>query len=171
MEHAGYEELLDRLLIRMIDWEKGRPGRIQHLLKVHAFAELIGKGEGADDHTLFLLRTLGYIHDLGIKTSEEREGYYNAKTQEKYGAIEARKVLTELGFAPEDVDRVSYVVGIHHTYDSGETGMDFRILLEADACVNMYEKDASEKAKYAMLEDVFRTGTGKCIFKTMFGLD
>ena len=109
MKPSGREELLEKLLWRMMEWEKGRPKRIQHFLKVHDFACIIAKGEGVDEHTYFLLEALGYIHDLGIKTSEEKEGRYDAKTQEKYGEIEARKVLAEIGFDAADVDRISHV--------------------------------------------------------------
>lgn len=75
-----------------------------------------------------------------------------------------------MGEGTADVDRISHVVGIHHTYDSEDTGMDFRILLEADACVNMYEKDASPETQYAILRNVFQTETGKRVYVMMFGL-
>ena len=38
-------ELLDRLFEKMVDYYRGDPRRIQHFVKVHSFAELIGKGE------------------------------------------------------------------------------------------------------------------------------
>ena len=164
------EELLERLKWEMIEWERGCPKRIQHFLKVNSFALTIGRGEGVDEHTLFLLSALGYIHDIGIRIAEERDGRYNGKTQEVHGEPAARKLLDELGFAPEDVDRISMIVGKHHTYNASISCMDFRILLEADACVNMYEKEASEAAKRAMLKAVFRTETGKRLYCTMFDL-
>lgn len=39
----------------MIDFDKGDPKRIQHFLKVHSFAKLIGEGENLDEKTLFIL--------------------------------------------------------------------------------------------------------------------
>lgn len=163
-------ELLEELKWRMIEWERGCPKRIHHFLKVHSFAITIAEGEGVDKHTRFLLEALGYIHDIGIRIAEEKDGRYDGKTQEHYGEPAARDVLTELGFAKEDVDRLSMIVGKHHTYNADISGLDFQILLEADACVNMYEKDASEQAKKAMLKNVFKTETGKKLYGTMFDL-
>ena len=163
-------EKLYALRMRMIEWERGCPKRIQHFLKVNQFAETIAMGENADDHTLFIIEALGYIHDIGIRASIDREGRYTARTQEYYGEIEARKLLTELGFPPEDTDRISMIVGKHHTYNADIQGLDFRALLEADACVNIYEHDSSDVEKRAMLNNVFRTETGRKIYCTMFGI-
>lgn len=164
-------ELLEQLKWQMIQWERGCPKRIQHFLKVHSFAVTIAKGEGVDDHTLFLLEALGYVHDIGIRISLEQEGRYDGKTQERYGEPAALQMLTELGFAQEDAERISMIVGKHHTFHADIPGLDFRILLEADACVNAYEKDLPDGAKAAMLKNVFRTETGKRIFTTMFDLN
>ena len=49
------DELLEKLKWKMIEWEHGCPKRIQHFLKVNSFAVTIAKGEGVDEHTLFLL--------------------------------------------------------------------------------------------------------------------
>ena len=147
------------------------PKRIQHFLKVHAFSAAIAKGEGADDDTMFLIESLGYIHDIGIRIAEEKDGKYNGKNQELYGEPAAREMLTELGYEQKDIDRISMIVGKHHTYNEDIEGLDFRVLLEADACVNMFEKDKDDNAKLAMLKNVFRTGTGRKIYCGMFGLD
>ena len=164
------EEKLYKLEREMIEWERGCPKRIQHFLKVHEFAVAIAKGEKVDEDTMFILEALGYIHDIGIKIAEEKHGKYNGKTQELYGEPAAREMLVRLGFDKADIDRISMIVGKHHTYNADIEGLDFRILLEADACVNMYEKDKSDDAKRAMLKNVFRTETGKQIYCTMFDL-
>ncbi len=163
-------EKLDALRMRMIEWERGCPKRIQHFLKVNQFAEAIAMGENADDHTLFIIEALGYIHDIGIRASIDSEGRYTARSQEYYGEIESRKLLTELGFSPEDTDRVSMIVGKHHTYNADIQGLDFRALLEADACVNLYEHESSTEEIRAMLKNVFRTKTGRRICCTMFDI-
>lgn len=162
--------LLEKLKFRMIEWERGCPKRIQHFLKVSSFAVTIAKGEHVDEHTLFLVEALGYVHDIGIRLSLEQEGRYDGKTQERYGQPAARALLTELGFSREDIDRICLIVGKHHTFNADIQGLDFRILLEADACVNMYEKDVTDRARAAMLKNVFRTDTGKRIYSTMFDL-
>lgn len=55
----------------MIDYYKGDPKRIQHFLKVHAYAKLIGEQEGLDKKTLDILEVAALTHDIGIKISEE----------------------------------------------------------------------------------------------------
>ena len=138
---------------------------------MNSFAVTIAKGEGVDEHTLFLLSALGHIHDIGIRISLEKDGHYDGKSQERYGEPAALQMLTEHGFAPEDAERISMIVGKHHTYNADIEGLDFHILLEADACVNMYEKDVSDEAKLAMLKNVFRTETGRKIYTTMFDIE
>ena len=48
-------ELLDQLCREMIAYDKGDPRRIHHFLKVHAFAEQIGREEGIPEKQLFVL--------------------------------------------------------------------------------------------------------------------
>ncbi len=56
-------EQLHRLKMSMIEWDHGDPQRVQHFLKVSSFAVAIAKEERVDEHTLFILEALGYIHD------------------------------------------------------------------------------------------------------------
>jgi HD superfamily phosphodiesterase len=163
--------LLERLKWRMIEWESGCPQRIQHFLKVASFAVTIARGEGTDEHMLFLAEAAGYIHDIGIRISYERDGRSDGKSQERYGEPAAKEMLTELGFAPEDAETVSHYVGKHHSYDAEIPDLAFRILLEADACVNMFEHaGVSDDARLEMFRNVFQTETGKKLYTTMFGL-
>ena len=62
------------LLDEMIRYEAGVPGRIQHLLKVHAFSKLIGEEEGLDEETLATLEAASIVHDIGIKPALEKYG-------------------------------------------------------------------------------------------------
>ena len=41
-------DLLDRIFAQMVEYFQGDPRRIQHFVKVHAFARLIGHMEGLD---------------------------------------------------------------------------------------------------------------------------
>lgn len=43
-----YNEIIDQLTWKIIDFDKGDPKRIQHLLKVHRFAQLIARAEHVD---------------------------------------------------------------------------------------------------------------------------
>ena len=89
--------------------------------------------------------------------------------QEKEGKAEAEKLLTELGYPQEVIERVSYLVGHHHSYDQIE-GMDYQILVEADFIVNMYEDAESEENCRKVCKRIFKTESGTRIFKEMFGI-
>jgi len=47
--------MLDELYMKMIHYYAGDPKRIQHFVKVHSFAKLIGQMEHLDGETLSLL--------------------------------------------------------------------------------------------------------------------
>ena len=67
-------ERLDRLLEEMVIYNAGDPKRIQHLVKVHEFARLIGRMEGLDERTLRILEAAAYVHDIGIRNAERKYG-------------------------------------------------------------------------------------------------
>lgn len=167
------EEMLYQLTMEMMKYYQGDAKRIQHFMKVYAFAGLIGEGEGLDAETLFTLKAAALVHDIGIKPAEEKYGSCEGRLQEQEGPAPAEKMLVSLGFGPETVGRVCYLVAHHHTF-SPVDGMDYRILLEADMLVNLYEdfpshtKGPSAKSAEAALDKVFRTSTGIYLCRTMF---
>lgn len=152
---------------KMIQYFGADPRRIHHFLKVHSFAVLIGQSENLSEQQQFILQAASLIHDIGIVNAEKKYGYNNGKLQEEEGEGEARKMLEKLSFDKAIIDRVCYLVAHHHTF-SGVDGLDYRILLEADMLVNLYEDDCSESAVRAALEKVFKTETGKRLCETMF---
>ncbi len=159
----------DRIFWAMIDYFAGDPRRIQHLAKVHAFAALIGRKEGLDSRTLFILEAAALVHDIGIRPAEEKFGSCTGALQEQEGPAEAEKLLTSLGIAPDVVERVCHLVGHHHTYGSMD-GPDYRILVEADFLVNLHEDGAGSAAVRAALDHIFRTPSGTALCRTMFGI-
>lgn len=72
-------------------------------------------------------------------------------------------------FDKEVVERVSYLVGHHHTYTNIE-GLDYQILVEADFLVNLYEDGVNQEAVKTAYERIFKTASGKDICNKMFGL-
>lgn len=160
-------KMLDDLSLKMIEFYKGDAARIQHTLKVHSFAKLIGEEEQLESQCLFILEAAALTHDIGIKPAEEKYGSCNGKYQEELGPAYAEDMLKGLGFHDNAIARVSYLVGHHHTYD-GVDGIDYRVLLEADFLVNLYEDHASKEAVQAAIENIFRTETGIRICTQMF---
>lgn len=164
------ERLLQRLMLKMIEFDAGDARRIQHFVKVHSFARTIGLGEGATDPELLTLEAAAIVHDIGIHPAEEKYGRCDGKLQEQEGAEPARRLLEAAGFSSSVVERAVWLVAHHHTYRAIE-GLDYRALVEADFLVNLFEDAASDSAVRAARTSVFRTASGVRLLDTMFGLD
>jgi uncharacterized protein len=157
-----------KLISAMTTYDHGDAMRIQHFMKVHAYAALIGIQEQIPADTLFVLETAAIVHDIGIHVSEQKYGSSNGKYQEMEGPDEARRLLGDLGgYTEEQISRVCYLVGHHHTYTQMD-GMDYQILVEADFLVNIYEDQLSEDAIDSVYRKIFRTNTGKMLLKEMY---
>lgn len=171
MDSDSYsKQQLDDLFMDMIAYYDGDPKRIQHFTKVHSYARLIGIGEELDDASLFILEAAAYTHDIGIRVAEEKFGRCDGKLQEQEGPIIAQKMLSQLGFENYIVERICFLIGHHHTYDNID-GLDYQILVEADFLVNLYEDDAGNRAIDKAYKRIFKTETGKKIFRLMFGYE
>ena len=78
-------------------------------------------------------------------------------------------MLKNLGFDQDVIDRVSYLVGHHHTY-TGIEGMDYQILVEADFLVNLFEDGSSRETAEKVRENIFKTKTGIELLNHIFEL-
>lgn len=157
----------DALIRAMMRHDRGHPQLIQHFLKVHAFAKMIGWREGLDEDTQKTLEAAAIVHDIGILASLRVYGDDAGRHQEELGPAEAEEMLRGLGYEEETIRRVSALVGRHHTY-TGVDGVDCRILIEADFLVNLYENGCGKEAVSRARESVFRTQAGLDLLDTMF---
>ena len=162
------QELMDRLCLEMFDFNRGDPQREQHFIKVHRFAQLIGRQEGLNEHLQFILEAAAMVHDIGIRPAEEKYGSSNGKLQEQEGPAHAQKLLSKLGFAPDDIARICYLVGHHHTYDHID-GPDYQILVEADFLVNFYEDQIPAEGMQNAFEKIFKTKSGRALYQVIYG--
>ena len=161
---------LNNLYRKMIEFYRGDPARIQHFVKVHSFAKLIGEEEHLEEKTLYILEAAAYVHDIGIRPAEQKYGHENGKLQEQEGPAVAEEMLGRLHFDEKIIRRVSYLVGHHHTYDQID-GLDYQILVEADFLVNLYEDGVTKEAVMHAYNKIFRTEHGKRICAEMFGIE
>ena len=161
------QDLLNAVLFDMIEYEAGQPKHIQHLIKVHDFARLIGQTERLDDTTQLTLELAALVHDIGINPSRAKYNSSAGRYQEIEGPPKARQLLSRYDLPCEMIDRVCYLVGHHHTYTQID-GLDYRILVEADFLVNLYEDGSSRGAIEHALARCFQTQTGIKLLKTMF---
>lgn len=168
--YRGEHMLNEHLILKMIEFDKGDPKRIQHFTKVYEYAHVIGKLEGLDEKKQKILDIAAILHDIGIRPSEEKYGRCDGKLQEQEGPAYARKMLEDfLEVTKEEIDRVCYLIGHHHTY-MGVDGEDYQILLEADFLVNAYEDELSPESICTFRENVFRTKTGTELLNIMYNL-
>ena len=162
--------LNEQLILKMTEFYKGDPKRIQHFMKVYEYAHTISILEGLDEETRKILDIASILHDIGIRPSEEKYGCCDGKHQEQEGPAYAREMLK--GFpeiTAEETDRVCYLIAHHHTYADVD-GLDYRILLEADFLVNAFEDGLSAENICTFRENVFRTKTGTKLLNLMFDL-
>lgn len=166
------DQQLYALYNMMVEFFRGDSRRCQHWIKVHSLARQIAIGEGMEEHALFVLEATAMLHDCGIKPGELKYGVDHAHghVQEVEGPPEAEKMLKALNFAPEDIERICYLIGHHHTYDNID-GLDYQILVEADFLVNLHERGNSKEVVQNTLKNIFRTKTGCAICTAMFGLE
>lgn len=163
-------ESLEKIAQAAIAYDAGDPKRIHHLLKVHAFARLIGLGEGLDTRTQFRLEAAAYLHDIGIHEGERRFGRNDGKIQEELGPDVARPILDKAGVMGEDAERILWLIGHHHTYASID-GPDAQILAEADMLVNPYEDGTGRVQDEALYQRLYKTVTGKKLFEELYLTD
>ncbi len=152
---------LNQLYMEMIRYYESDAPRIQHFVKVHSFARLIGEAEGLDEETQFTLEAAALVHDIGIGAAEERSmDSATAGCGEQEGPPLAEEMLEALNFDRAVTERVCYLVAHHHTYEPVD-GLDYRILLEADALVNLYEEETPAEGIRESYKHLFRTETAQ----------
>ena len=151
------ETKLSLLMRAMIKYDGGDVPRIQHFVKVHDFARMIGVAEDVGSEQLFILEAAAILHDVGIHAAEAKYGNSHGKHQEELGPAEAKKVLAEVGgFTEQQTERICWLIAHHHTY-TNVTSQAHRILLEADFLVNSFEDNLSKEAIASFRENVFRS--------------
>lgn len=161
---------LDQITLKMMEHDAGSAQRIQHFLKVHRFAQLIGRAEQLDEHMQFILECAAIVHDIGIGPCLEKYGRCTGDLQEREGPAYARELLAAFDLPQEDIQRIGYLVAHHHTYDSID-GLDYQILVEADFLVNLYEQQTSTEGITSTLNHIFKTQMGVKLCQTLFAVN
>lgn len=158
---------VETILREAVIYDSPDVSRINHFLKVYAFAKMIGQGEGLSAKEQYILEVAAVLHDIGIKESERKYGSCDGKYQEIEGPVIAREMLERLGVEKEIVERVCFLIGHHHTYDQVD-GIDYQILIEADFFVNAYEGEMNAETMRTVYKRIFRTEMGKKLFTEMY---
>jgi HD superfamily phosphodiesterase len=151
----------------MIEYFEGDANRIGHSLKVYGFAKSIGELEALTDEKMTVLEITAILHDIGIRESERKYSSAAARYQEQEGPPAARGILKESGLSEEQLERVCYIIGNHHTYGKIDE-VDFQILVEADFLVNIHEGKMEKEQIESIRKNYFKTGTGLRYLDSIF---
>ncbi|EAX48199.1 metal dependent phosphohydrolase [Thermosinus carboxydivorans Nor1] len=155
------------VIAKMVLYFDGDVKRINHALKVYGLAKSIGEAEGLSKEEQDVLEIAAILHDIGIKESERKYNSSAGTYQEIEGPPIARKLLQEFAFSVQQIDRICYLIGHHHTYSQID-GVDFQILVEADFLVNIFEDGIDSSAIEKIKEKYFKTATGRAYLESMF---
>ena len=82
------------------------------------------------------------------------------KYKELEGAPLVTEFLSDTGMTTEQISRVAYLVGHHHTLTDIK-GMDYQILIEADYIVNASENGYSKENVENFVEKIVKTQSGR----------
>ena len=158
---------INELYIKMISNKNNTIHDINHLTKVWAFARNIGESEHLDPKTQYILEASAILHDIACPMLRKQYGHADGKLQEKYGPDMARKFLKDSDLTPEQIKRIVYLIGHHHTFDNID-GLDYQILVEADYLVNAEESEYSKENILNMYDRYFKTETGEKLLRSIY---
>ncbi|SHJ26208.1 HD domain-containing protein [Parasporobacterium paucivorans] len=156
-----------KVMEAMIGYFEGDIRRINHLVKVYAFAKTIGELEGLDQKTQEILEIAAITHDIGIKISEEKYHSSSGHYQQLEGPNEAKILLENLGTEAPIIERVCWLIAHHHTYKNIDTS-DYQILVESDFLVNAWEDEMNSEAVENVKSRIFRTKSGTSMLDSMY---
>ena len=156
-----------QVALAMMQKNSGDTRRIEHSLKVFAYAHLLGVAESLDDQTLEILELTALLHDIGIHIAERQYGKSSSHYQEIEGPPVAREILKFLNYDPEIIERVCFIISRHHTFTAIE-GLDFQLLVEADFLVNSTEDHLSDHQIISFAKNIFKSETGLMYLKLLF---
>jgi len=158
---------ITNVLGSMISYYAGDIRRVNHFLKVYGFAKAIGSMENVDEATLEIIEIAALTHDIGIRNSELKYHSSDGSHQQIEGPPEARKMLEALSVDTGIIDRVCWLIAHHHTYDNID-GIDYRILVEADFLVNIFEDGIPAGSVENIRKNIFKTGSGLEILDSLY---
>ncbi len=157
------------ILRKMIAYSNGNIHDIDHLIRVWTYAKTIGELEGLDKDTQFILEVAAITHDIACPLCRKKYGNTNGKYQEEEGVHMTKAFLSDCGMSEEQIDRVAYLVGHHHTLQEIDS-IDYQILIEADYIANATENGYSRENIENFMSKIMKTESGKRLTQDIFCL-
>lgn len=130
------------------------------------YAEELLKREGGDYPIVI---GASVLHDIGIHQAQKKYGSTIGKYQEKEGPPIARRILTRLGFEPNQIEEICDIIAHHHS-PGKTTTKNFGILYDADWLVNLRDAyDIQDRDKLSnIIDKVFLTQSGKTLARDIY---
>jgi predicted metal-dependent HD superfamily phosphohydrolase len=160
---------ISQVMEKMIAFSNGNIHDIDHLIRVWSYAKTIGELEKLDQEKQFILEVAAITHDIACPLCREKYGNTNGKYQEQEGALMVRDFLADTGMPEEQIDRVSFLVGHHHTFKNIDD-VDYQILVEADYIANATENEYSKENMANFMERIMKTESGKQLLRLVCGI-
>ena len=161
--------MVSQIMEKMIAYSDGNIHDIDHLIRVWTYSKTIGELEGLDAQTQFVLEAAAITHDIACPLCREKYGNTNGKHQEQEGELMVTDFLADTGMTEEQINRVAFLVGHHHTF-IGIDGIDYQILVEADYIANATENGYSLQNIENFMQKIMKTESGKRILKSIIAL-
>lgn len=160
---------ISEIMQKMIAFSEGNIHDIDHFIRVWTYAKMIGELEGLESEMQYVLETAAITHDIACPLCRTKYGNTNGKYQEKEGIPLVREFLSDSGMAEEQIERIAFLVGHHHTF-SDIDGLDYQILIEADYIANALENGYTEQSVKSFMEKVMKTKSGIRLLGDLFCL-
>lgn len=158
---------ISQIMMKMISFSEGNLHDIDHLIRVWTYAKTIGELEALDSDTQYILEAAAITHDIACPFCRKKYGNTNGKYQEMEGMRIVRDFFSDTDLSPQQIDRIAFLVGHHHTLTNVD-GLDYQILLEADYLANASENGYSTENIKNFIEKVMKTKNGKELAKRLF---
>lgn len=161
--------LISQAVEHMILFYQGSVHDIEHFLKVWAYAKTIGEQENLRADVQETLELAAIAHDIACPLCREKYGSTAGPYQEKEGIWLTKEFYREFDLPAEQLDRICYLVGHHHTFQEID-GMDYQILVEADFLVNASESKLGKEEIKNFRNKIFKTKTGIRLINDIYQL-
>ncbi len=155
--------------IRMMAFYGGNLHDIDHFIRVNYYADLIARIEKLDAGTCLTVALSSIVHDISCPLCRKKYGKAEGKLQEKESDALVREFLKPYDLLDSVLERICYIVSHHHSPERAD-GIDFQIIIEADAIANAEEADYSKERIISMRNSVFRTEGGIRVLDSIFCL-
>lgn len=159
--------MIAEIMKKMIAFSNGNMHDIDHFIRVWTYAKTIGELENLDKEKLYILEVAAITHDIACPLCREKYENTNGKLQEKEGVELVKSFLSYMNLTKAQVDRISFLVGHHHTFDE-IYDLDYQILIEADYIANAIENGYNEQNIKTFTDKIVKTNSCKQLIKELF---